>query len=155
MNDEKHIHIAAGDPVSFRAICRVAARLCNTDVDQLGVPLDDEGVPDGILIAHPYWSIGGRRVNLAPGHSMDDVPWFPDPAWGDWDKQGYFLLPREGWEEITWTSATSGSRITVRPWYPESDEYYIQYSSGSDPDYRGVYWDLFCAATAATAAAVA
>ena len=84
-------------------------------------------------------SIGGRHV-VASDEAVGFVPAFAMRYADDWEWWGFDTLDlaQPGWEEVIFTSATSGSGLRVTPRL--SGGVWLEFLPGYNPGYRGSYF---------------
>lgn len=96
--------------------------------------------PATIFVANN--SIGGRHVAASDQAKTGFVPAFAMRYADDWGWWGFHTLDlsRSGWEEVTFSSATSGSSLRATPRL--SGGVWLEFLPPLDsPDYRGAYFD--------------
>ena len=88
-------------------------------------------------------SIGGRRVAASDEAKAGFVPAFAMRYADDWHWWGFDLydLAQPGWEEVVFSSATSGSSLRATPRL--SGGVWLEFEPGYDPDYRGAYFEAW------------
>ena len=87
-------------------------------------------------------SIGGRHV-AASDEAVGFVPAFAMRYADDWGWWGFHTLDlsRSGWEEVTFSSATSGSSLRATPRL--SGGVWLEFLPGYNPGYRGLYFEAW------------
>lgn len=88
-------------------------------------------------------SIGGRYVTASEEAKAGFVPAFAMRYADDWHWWGFDLydLAQPGWEEVVFSSATSGSSLRATPRL--SGGVWLEFLPGYDPDYRGAYFEAW------------
>lgn len=87
-------------------------------------------------------SIGGRYVTASDEARVGFVPAFSMRYADDWEWWGFDTLDlaQPGWEEVIFTSATSGSALRATPRL--SGGVWLEFLPSHDrPDYRGAYFE--------------
>ncbi len=130
---------AAQEEVAYAA-ASLTASSARLEVAKEVVAAFEAVTPSTVFVA--YNSIGGRYVTASDEAKAGFVPALAMRYQDDWYWWGFDLwdLSQPGWEEVIFTSATSGSSLRATPRLSEG--VWLEFEPPLDsPDYRGAYFD--------------